>query len=44
VTEVPLKRDDDAMDMVRYMAMSYNKPKEYTGLSNTVRVKKWSIE
>lgn len=26
VKEVPLKRDDDAMDMIRYMAMSYKKP------------------
>lgn len=26
IKEVPLKRDDDAMDMVRYMAVSYRKP------------------
>jgi PBSX family phage terminase large subunit len=26
LTEVPLKRDDDGVDMVRYMAMSYRKP------------------
>jgi phage terminase large subunit len=25
--EMPLKRDDDAMDMIRYFAMSYNKQK-----------------
>lgn len=24
--EMPLKRDDDALDMIRYFAMSYNKP------------------
>ena len=29
-TEVPLKREDDAQDMIRYMAMSYRKPQVIT--------------
>lgn len=28
-TEVPLKRDDDAVDMIRYMAMSYRKQQSF---------------
>jgi hypothetical protein len=28
IKEVPLKNDDDAMDAIRYMAMSYMKPEE----------------
>lgn len=28
IKEVPLKREDDAMDMIRYFAMSYNKPQK----------------
>lgn len=29
IKEVPLKRDDDAMDTIRYFAMNYNKPVSY---------------
>lgn len=44
ITEVPLKRDDDAMDMIRYMAMAYNKPKEFSTLPNTMRINRWAIQ
>jgi PBSX family phage terminase large subunit len=40
IKEVPYKVNDDAMDMVRYMAMSYKKPNDYYP---NYDVKKWSI-
>lgn len=47
IKEVPLKKDDDAMDMVRYFAMSYktyNRENErLIALKNRRAVNKWSI-
>lgn len=47
IKETPLKRDDDAMDMIRYFATSYKKLNEdstYTAvLKNTKTKKKWSL-
>jgi hypothetical protein len=40
IKEVPYKVNDDAMDMIRYFCMSYNKPSEYT---INYDIKKWSI-
>ena len=34
IREVPLKRDDDAMDMIRYFAMSYKNDEDDTQLPN----------
>lgn len=40
IKEIPLKRDDDAMDCIRYFAMSYMKPQPaYIPVNN----KKWGI-
>jgi len=41
IKEVPYKADDDAMDMIRYFAMSYIKPMSYIPVYNA---KKWIIE
>jgi len=44
IKEVPLKRDDDAMDAIRYFAMSYDKPsKEEIYIDDPVvnRLKGW---
>jgi len=40
IKEVPYKADDDAMDMIRYFAMSYKKKNEPLPNYN---IKKWSI-
>lgn len=39
VKEMPLKRDDDAMDMIRYFAMSYMKPKVFKPRPKAKRLK-----
>lgn len=46
ITEVPLKRDDDAMDMIRYMAVSYIKPSNHQDQKtlNTQRANRWAIQ
>lgn len=40
IREVPLKRDDDAMDCIRYFAMSYMKPQP---AYQPINKKSWSI-
>lgn len=40
IKEVPLKRDDDAMDCIRYFAMSYMKP---VSTYQPINKKSWSI-
>jgi PBSX family phage terminase large subunit len=48
IKEVPLKRDDDAMDMIRYFAMNYKKDNKDSTLSvvrlNQQSRNKWSIK
>jgi len=45
--EIPLKRDDDAMDMIRYFAMSYryddNTSEKLISLKNKRSINKWGI-
>ncbi len=41
IKEIPYKADDDAMDMIRYFAMSYMKPQEYLPVRDK---SKWIIE
>jgi PBSX family phage terminase large subunit len=43
IKEVPLKRDDDAMDMIRYFAMSYRKEEKYVIPANDISRKPWRI-
>lgn len=48
ITEVPLKKDDDAMDAIRYFAMNYRKSNETDTLAvvarNRANRQKWSIK
>lgn len=41
IKEVPLKYEDDAMDAIRYFAMSYN-VRPSTQVDNKIVIKKWS--
>lgn len=48
IKEVPLKRDDDAMDAIRYFCMTYNKHNEdtqyYAIKNNRKNIKKWRLK
>lgn len=43
IKEVPLKRDDDAMDAIRYFAMSYRRVEPYIIPAGDISKKPWRI-